>query len=64
MPTDAQVNFYGCRGGPGSNDPGQINCSHWRPNQTVPMAYGVSFSFATMGCLQNSSQPAAIPGHL
>jgi len=43
MPADAQVNFYGCRGGPGSNDPGQINCSHWRPTQTVPMAYGVSF---------------------
>ena len=42
MPTDAQVNFYGCRGGPGSNDPGQINCSHWRPN--VSVAYGVSFS--------------------
>lgn len=41
MPTDAQVNFYGCRGGPGSNDPGQINCSHWRPN--LAMAYGVSF---------------------
>jgi uncharacterized protein (TIGR03435 family) len=47
MPTDAQVNFYGCRGGPGSNDPGQINCSHWRPNQTVPMAYEVSFSLVS-----------------
>jgi uncharacterized protein (TIGR03435 family) len=47
MPTDAQVNFYGCRGGPGSNDPGQINCSHWRPNQTVAMAYGVSFSLVS-----------------
>jgi uncharacterized protein (TIGR03435 family) len=42
MPTDTQVNFYGCRGGPGSNDPGQINCTHWRPAQTVPMAYGVN----------------------
>ena len=47
MPTDAQVNFYGCRGGPGSNDPGQINCSHWRPNQALPMAYGVRFSLVS-----------------
>lgn len=44
MPAGAQVNFYGCRGGPGSNDPGQINCSHWRPAQSVPLAYGVSFT--------------------
>lgn len=44
MPADAQVNFYGCRGGPGSNDPGQINCSHWRPAQMLPTAYGVSFT--------------------
>jgi uncharacterized protein (TIGR03435 family) len=48
MPTDAQVNFYGCRGGPGSNDPGQINCSHWRPAQTLSMAYGVSFSLISL----------------
>jgi uncharacterized protein (TIGR03435 family) len=41
MPTDAKVNFYGCRGGPGSNDPLRINCSHWRPNLSV--AYGVGF---------------------
>lgn len=41
MPADAQVNFYGCRGGPGSNDPLHINCSHWRPNLSI--AYGVSF---------------------
>lgn len=41
MPTDSQVNFHGCRGGPGSSDPLRINCSHWRPN--VSMAYGVSF---------------------
>ena len=44
MPADAQVNFYGCRGGPGSNDRGHINCSHWQPTQTVAMAYGVSFT--------------------
>ena len=47
MPNDAQVRFYGCRGGPGSNDPGQINCSHWGPTQTVPMAYGVSFTLVS-----------------
>jgi len=47
MPTDAQVRFYGCRGGPGSNDPGQINCSHWRPAQTLPTAYGVSFTLVS-----------------
>jgi uncharacterized protein (TIGR03435 family) len=44
MATDAQVNFYGCRRGPGSKDPGQINCSHWRPTQAFPTAYGVSFT--------------------
>lgn len=44
MPPNAQVNFYGCRGGPGSNDPGQINCTHWRPTQTLPIAYGFSFT--------------------
>jgi uncharacterized protein (TIGR03435 family) len=48
MPAGAQVNFYGCRGGPGSNDPGQINCSHWRPSQAVPMAYGVSFTLVSL----------------
>jgi len=48
MPTDAQVNFFGCRGGPGSNDPGHINCTHWRPTQTVPMAYGVSFTLISL----------------
>ena len=48
MPADAQVNFYGCRGGPSSNDPGQITCSHWRPNQAVPMAYGVSFPLVSL----------------
>jgi len=40
MPPGAQVNFYGCRGGPRSNDPGQITCSHWRPTLGVTMAYG------------------------
>jgi uncharacterized protein (TIGR03435 family) len=43
MPTDGQVNVYGCRGGPGSNDPGQINCTHWRPMLILPMAYDVGF---------------------
>ncbi len=47
MPADAQVNFYGCRGGPGSNDPGHINCSHWRPTQSLPTAYGVSFTLVS-----------------
>jgi uncharacterized protein (TIGR03435 family) len=47
MPTDAQVNFYGCRGGPGSNDPGHINCSHWLPTQTLWIAYGVSFALVS-----------------
>lgn len=48
MPPGAQVNFYGCRGGPGSNDPGQINCSHWRPTQSLAMAYGVSFPLVSL----------------
>jgi uncharacterized protein (TIGR03435 family) len=48
MPADAQVNFYGCRGGPGSNDPGRINCSHWRPTQSLPMAYEVSFPLVSI----------------
>jgi len=48
MPANAQVNFYGCRGGPGSNDPGHINCSHWRPTQGLPMAYGVSFTLISL----------------
>jgi uncharacterized protein (TIGR03435 family) len=47
MAADGQVTFYGCRGGPGSKEPGQINCRHWRPAQTLPMAYGVSFSLVS-----------------
>jgi uncharacterized protein (TIGR03435 family) len=47
MPTDVQVNFYGCRGGPGANNPGQITCTHWRPTQTLPMAYDVSFTLVS-----------------
>jgi uncharacterized protein (TIGR03435 family) len=47
MSADAPGNSYGCRGGPGSNSPGQINCSHWRPTQALPMAYDVSASLVT-----------------
>ena len=48
MAPDAQVNFYGCRGGPGSTDPGRINCSHWVPAQALPVAYGVSFTLISL----------------
>lgn len=33
--------FFGCRGGPGSSDPGLITCSHEAAGGLVPLAYGV-----------------------
>jgi uncharacterized protein (TIGR03435 family) len=36
--------FYGCRGGPGSSDPGQITCNHGTAGSLVPSAYEVDFA--------------------
>ena len=34
----------GCRGGPGSNDPGLIHCSHMSARSLAPMAFDVTFT--------------------
>ena len=41
--------FYGCRGGPGSNDPGLITCRHESAKGLVPMAYGMMFTRISFG---------------
>ncbi len=35
--------LHGCRGGPGSSDPGQLACSHMVIGNLVPLAYGMGF---------------------
>jgi uncharacterized protein (TIGR03435 family) len=35
--------FFGCRGGPGSSDPGRITCSHQTAGGLVPIAYAIGF---------------------
>jgi uncharacterized protein (TIGR03435 family) len=40
-PPRGPLGFFGCRGGPGSNDPGLITCSHEAARSLVPIAYGM-----------------------
>lgn len=49
-PRGAGGGFYGCKGGPGSTDPGRIACTNISLVVLVQMAYGVDYSrFSGMG---------------
>ena len=56
-PADTTSRFYGCRGGPGSNDPGLITCSHESGRALVAPAYDVSFTKLSFVETANGQEP-------
>ncbi len=49
--------FYGCRGGPGSSDPGQITCSHATAGMLLRVAYDIDFVRISYGKLTVPNAP-------
>jgi len=49
--------FYGCRGGPGSSDPGQITCRHETAQGLIPSAFGIDFARVSYARSGGGSQP-------